>query len=240
MTGAQRRESREAPAARRGTTFRRGVLLAVLSILALTACDRVPSDRPEWVIRSKLVFLSDDFGSERSPLAVGKFRLLFPYIAGDIYGPPTAGDFPHPVIGADYQFQIDLNRTHELLLKSLGSTDFSLSYLHIEPREARVARLAPMMLEADGIEPVGRMDWFDPDSRRPVLLLYIDRAATISGRGTAVGRPLRYAIQVRAADYVWVARQSSPDEDVYTAVPKPARLLLAARRVIRDPSQVIP
>jgi hypothetical protein len=207
----------------------------VLSILALIACDRVPPNRPEWVIRSKLVFLSDDFGSERSPLAPGEFRLLFPYIAGDIYGPPTVGDFLRPVIGADYQFQIDLNRTHKLLLKSLEPTDFSLSYLHIEPQDARVARLAPMMVEADGIEPVGRMDWFDPDSHQPVLLLYIDRAATISGRGTAAVRPLRYAIQARAAGYVWVGRQSIAEEDVYTAIPRPARLLLAARPVVGHP-----
>jgi hypothetical protein len=209
--------------------------LAVLSVLALTACDKTPPDRPEWVIHSKLVFLSDDFSTEREPLALSEFRLVFPYIAGDIYGPPTVGDFLHPAIGADYQFQIDLNRTHELLLKSLAPTDFSLSYLHIEPREARVARLAPMMLQADGIEPVGRMDWFDPDSRRAVLLLYMDRAATISGRGGAGGRPLRYAIRADAAGYVWAGRQSNADEDVYTNIPRPARLLLAARLVVSDP-----
>jgi hypothetical protein len=203
--------------------------------LALTACHRASPDRPEWVIHSKLVFLSDDFRSERRPLAPGQFRLLFPYIAGDIYGSPTVGDFLHPVLDADYQFQIDLNRTHELLMKSLEPTDFSLSYLHIEPREARVARLAPMMLQADGIEPLGRMDWFDPDSRRPVLLLYIDRPATISGRKTAQDRSLRYEIHARAAGYVWVGRQSNTGEELYTAVPKPERLLLAVRPMLGHP-----
>src|SRR5579864_464572 len=69
-------------------------LLSVLTLLTLAGCDKAEDpDRPEWVIRSQLVFLSEDFSSPREPLPAGQFRLLFPYIAGDIYGPPTTGDF---------------------------------------------------------------------------------------------------------------------------------------------------
>jgi hypothetical protein len=198
-----------------------------LIVLALAGCHKADPDRPEWVIRSQLVFLSADFSSPREPLALGQFRLLFPYIAGDIYGPPTTGDFFGGRIDADYRFEINLNRTHQALLVSLEPTEFSLSYLHIEPAQARVARLAPMILQADGIEPVGRADWFDPDSGRALLLLYLDRPATITGRTVARGRPLRYAIQVATPGYVWVGQQSNADENVYAATPKPARLLLA-------------
>jgi len=133
------------------------------------------------------------------------------------------------MIGADYRFEIDLNRSHRALLASLEPTDFSVSYLHIEPPDARVARLAPMMLQADGIEQIARLDWFDPDSKRELLLLYLDRPATLSGRHAGRGRPLRYSIQVSSPGYVWVGRQSNADEDVYIATPRPARLLLAAR-----------
>jgi hypothetical protein len=202
-------------------------LLPVLTLLALTGCDKADPVRPEWIIRSQLVFLSEDFGSPRAPLPAAQFRLLFPYIAGDIYGSPTTGDFFNASVAADYRFEIDLNRTHEYLLASLEPTELSLSYLHIEPAAARVARLAPMVLQADGIEPVGRTDWFDPDSRRPLLLLYLDRPAAISGRTVAQGRPLRYAIQATAPGYVWVGQQSNADEDVYAVTSKPARLLLA-------------
>lgn len=202
-------------------------LLPVLTLLAVTGCGKAGKDHPEWVIRSKLVFLSEDLGSERAPLPAGQFRLLFPYIAGDIYGPPTTGDFIHAAVGADLGFQIDLNRTHESLLASLEPTGFSLSYLHITPADARVARLAPMVLQADGIEQLGRTDWFDPDSKRPLLLLYFDRPATIFGRGGTRARPLRYAIQVTAPGYVWVGQQSVADEVVYAVTPKPAHLLLA-------------
>ncbi len=193
----------------------------------VSGCGKTDSDRPDWVIRSRLVFLSEDLASERAPLPPTEFRLLLPYIAGDLYGPPTTGDFIAPVVGADYRFQIDLNRSHKSLLASLQPSEFSLSYLHIEPAAARVARLAPMVLQRDGIEPVGRADWFDPDSKRALLLLYLDRPATISGRSVAGGRPLRYAIRTAVPGYVWVGRQAVGEETVYTVTSKPARLLLA-------------
>jgi hypothetical protein len=202
-------------------------LLSLLSLLTLASCDKADPDRPQWVIHSQLAFLSEDFSSSREPLPAGQFRLVFPYIAGDIYGPPTTGDFFNSPLSADYRFEINLNRAHRSLLASLEPTDFSLSYLHIEPAEARVARLAPAILQADGIEPVGRTDWFDPDSGRALLLLYLDRPAAISGRTVVRGRPLRYAIRVAAPGYVWVGRQANADETVYAATPKPARLLLA-------------
>jgi hypothetical protein len=202
-------------------------LLLLLSALALASCGRAEPDRPEWVIRSQLVFLTADFGGQREPLALRQFRLLFPYIAGDIYGAPTTGDFFNAQLDPHYRFEINLNRTHKSLLASLEPTQLSESYLHIEPAQARVARLAPMILEADGIEQLGRTDWFDPDSGRPLLLLYLDRPATISGRTAVRGRPLRYAIRVAAPGYVWVGRQALADEDVFSVTPPPARLLLA-------------
>jgi hypothetical protein len=207
-------------------TCRALCLLAVLTLPILTGCGRTHSDRSGWIIRSRLAFLTNDLSQERPPLAREQFRLFFPFIAGDLYGPPTTGDFIHPVLGADYTLQIDLNRTHEALLASLEPTDFRLSFLHIDPPQARVARLTPLMLQADGIEPVGELEWFDPDSRRALLLLYLDRPASITGRTMTGNRPLRYAIRSGAADYVWVARQSKAEEEVYTVIPMPARLLL--------------
>ena len=207
----------------------RGVLLAALAVLSASGCHRQPAYHPDWVIRSRLAFLSQDLGAERKPLPREQFRLMFPYITGDLYGSPTTGDFINPSLQPDYRFDIDLNRSHESLLASLEPTQFSLSYLHIEPAQARVARLLPLVLQADGIEPLGRADWVDPDSRRALLLLYLDRPATISGRVVASGRPLRYAIQATAPGYVWVGQRAGADENVYTVVPRPARLLLAVR-----------
>jgi hypothetical protein len=206
--------------------------LLVAALLWLSGCQQSQPVHTDWILRCKLVFLSADLATERPPLPRAQFRLFFPYIAGDIYGSPTTGDFINPTVDADYHFAIDLNRSHQALLASLEPTEFSLSYLQIEPAGARVARLAPMVLQADGIEPLGHTDWVDADSKRPLLLLYLDRAATISGRGSSGGKPLRYSIHTAAAGYVWVGLQSSTDENVYTVTPAPARLLLAVTPLV--------
>jgi hypothetical protein len=195
----------------------------ILVLLGLSGCQQTPAEHADWIIHSQLVFLTADLANERPPLAQNQFRLFFPYIAGDIYGSPTTGDFLNPTLGADYRFTLDLNRSHAALLASLEPTDFSVSYLKIEPAAARVARLAPMVLQADGIEPVGRTDWVDADSRRTVMLLYLDRPATIAGESAAV----RFSIRAAAAGYVWVGSQPGPQGEVYTVIPTPARLLLA-------------
>jgi hypothetical protein len=209
-------------------------LVPVLAALWLSGCHQSQPDRPDWVLRSKVVFLSEDLATERAPLPPAEFRLFFPYVAGDIYGSPTTGDFINPTVGADYRFEIDLNRSHAALLASLEPTQFSLSQLHIEPAGARVARLAPMVLQADGIEPVGLTNWVDGDSRRTLLLLYFDRPATISGRVSGGGKPIRYSIHAAVAGYVWVGQEPRADENVYSVAPTPARLLLAVTPIASD------
>jgi hypothetical protein len=209
-------------------------LVSVWAALWLSGCHQAQPDRADRVIRSKLVFLSEDLATERAPLPPGQFRLFFPYVAGDIYGSPTTGDFLNPVVGADYRFQIDLNRSHAALLASLEPTQLSLSQLHIEPAEARIARLAPMVLQADGIEPVGLTNWVDGDSRRTLLLLYFDRPATICGRVAGGGKPMRYSIHAVAEGYVWVGQEQGADENVYEVTPAPARLLLAVTPIAGD------
>jgi hypothetical protein len=214
--------------------LRRACLAAVLAAFWLGGCHPAQPARPDWVLRCRLVFLSEDLATERAPLPLEQFRLFFPYIAGDLYGSPTTGDFINPSVGADYRFEIDLNRSHAALLASLEPTQFSLSQLHIEPAGARVARLAPMVLQADGIEPIGLTNWVDGDSRRTLLLLYFDRPATISGRLSGGSRPIRYSIHAAAAGYVWVGQERGADENVYSVAPTPARLLLAVTPIASD------
>lgn len=215
-----------------------GNLLPVaVMLLGLSGCGKAHEEvHHDWVIRARLVFMSEDLSSERPPLPLARLRLVFPYIAGDLYGAPTTGDFLHPAIGADYRFEIDLNRSQPLLLASLEPTDFSLSFLRIDPPAARIARLAPMALQVDGIEQIGRTDWVDPRSKQRLLLVYLDRAARITGGTLTKGRSLRYDIQSALPGYVWIGRQTDSDGEVYRVIPKPAELILAVTPATDPPT----
>ncbi len=210
----------------------RTVLIASLAA-TLVACQRqddIP-DHPDWVLHFTLGFFTENLLTARAPLAADQYRLQFSYISGDLYGAPTTGDFLERTASAG-GWRIDLNRSHRHLLKSLEPTEFNESYLSVQPAEARIARLAPLALQADGIEQVGRMEWIDADTRDPLLLVFFDRPALIAGETVSGGRPLRYDIRASMPGYVWIARQHAMDGDVFHVVPEPAHLALA---LIVDP-----
>ncbi len=199
--------------------MRRAVLLSALALLA--GCSPAPP-HPGWVIPFTL--------EVQGPPAPGGYRLLFPYIAGDLYGTVNTGDFVHPVRGPAGALVLDLNRTAGDLRRELVSTHFSLAFLSITPPEARIARLAPLALERGGIDPVGRAEWLDAGSGRPLMLVYFDRPARITGVLTRHGETLRYDIAARRAGYVWVGEWApAPHERLFSAVPSPARVILRIR-----------
>lgn len=173
----------------------------------------------DWVIHSSV--------EVAGPGPPGGYRLVFPYIVGDLYGSPTTGDFVQPVNQTAGGFTLDLNRSQQALESELGPTDFSLRFLKISPADTRLARLTPAALQRDGIEPVGTVEWLDAQSRRPIMLVYIDRPARIEGSLTRDGATLRYDIRAARAGYIWIGAIDSGDHDtLYTAVPRPQRLIL--------------
>jgi hypothetical protein len=190
----------------------------LLSALLLSACSGAPH-QPGWVIRSRIELAG--------PPPPGGYRLIFPYIAGDLYGYPNTGAFVEPVSRGPGGFVLDLNRTHELLERELEPTDFSLRFLHIAPANARIARLTPMALERDGIDAVGTVQWLDARTRGPLMLVYVDRPARIEGAFTRAGETIRYDIRAATPGYVWIGSvRSGGHATLYTAVPPPRRLIL--------------
>ncbi|MGH8181832.1 MAG: hypothetical protein ACRETR_12745, partial [Steroidobacteraceae bacterium] len=77
------------------------------------------------------------------PTPESGYRLIFPYIVGDFYGPPDTGDFVAPMSRTAGGFTLDLNRTQADLESELGPADFSLRLLEAVPADTRLARLAP-------------------------------------------------------------------------------------------------
>jgi hypothetical protein len=202
-------------------------LIAAASVLA--GCGNTGSgSHPGWVLHSQVRFFAPDLQTAREPLPRNAFRLFFPYIAGDLYGPATTGDFIHPVINPDYTFEIDFNRIHADLLRSLQPTEFSLDFLRIDPPDTRIARLTPLALQPDGIEQVAVVDWVDATSHERLMLVYVDRPARITGALARDAYTIRYNVRATAPGYVWIARrQTGEGEEMYTEVTKPAAVFLA-------------
>jgi hypothetical protein len=205
-------------------------LCAVLVIATVSGCS--PSEqslahRPGWQVHAQLVFLTADLRSERPAPPRASYRLWFPYVTGDLYGAPGTGDFVNATVDADGRIDIDLGATERDLVRSLEPTEFSLSFLKIEPANARIARLAPAALQANGIDPIGTTEWVDLDTREGLMLVYADRAAHISGHMNARGTPISYDVRFPGAGYVWIAGRESEQGTTYLAVPQPAHLALA-------------
>lgn len=205
------------------------LLLVIVAAAGLAGCSAgEPEPHQGWVLHSRIQFFSSDLRVPQDPPPRNTFRLFFPFIAGDLYGPATTGDFIHPVINADYTFEIDFGRVQQDLTRSLQPTEFSLEYLKIEPPDARIARLAPLALQADGIEQVATTDWIDAKTRERLMLVYFDRPARITGVLVRSDYTIRYNVRATAPGYVWVARRQTDDgEQMYTEVEKPESVILA-------------
>ena len=192
--------------------------MSLSALLLVSACSRAPH-HPGWVIRSDIAIT----GSQPR----GGYRLIIPYIGGDLYGTPNTGAFVEPVSHTAASFVLDLNRTQGLLERELRATDFSLGFLHVIPAQTRIARLTPMALERDGINAVGTVQWLDAESRRPLMLVYLDRPARIEGSFTRAGEAIRYDIRASRPGYVWIGGlQAGEHETLYAAVAPPRRLIL--------------
>ena len=203
------------------------VVIAAAGVLA--GCGQSESESHHgWVLHSQIRFLSSDLQVACEPLPRGTFRLFFPYIAGDLYGPATTGDFIHPVINADLTFDIDFSRIQQDLDRSLQPTEFSLDYLKVEPSDTRIARLAPLALQPDGIEQVAVTDWINGVTHERLMLVYVDRPSRITGAVVHNDYTIRYNVRAAAPGYVWIARRRMNDgEQMYVEVEIPENVVLA-------------
>ena len=121
--------------------------------------------------------------------------------------------------------RLDLNKSRQKLGKVLVPTNFSQKWMSIEPAAARVARISPFVLPADGIAPVGVCEWLDSDTGDKLMLVYVDRPARIRGEIVYEGRNLRFDIESKEAGYLWIRQPDGSGE--YRVAPWPGHVLLA-------------
>ena len=201
------------------------VVAAMLSLCACTASEEPAAPaREDWVLKSHVVFLEADGKTPREKPAES-LRLWVPYVVGDLYGAPNAGELAPVTFKPDLSFVLDLNKSHENLAKVLIPTEFTQKWMIIEPAAARIARLSPFVLPEDGIVPVGVSEWLDADTGTKLMLVYLDRAARIRGEIVHEGRNLRFDIEAKDAGYLWI--QQPEGSGVYSKAAWPGRVVLA-------------
>lgn len=218
----------------------RFLLVLIAAVGALAGCTRSEPQQPRsWVLHSRIQFFSPDLQVAREPPPRNTFRLYFRYIAGDLYGAATTGDLIRPVIEPDLSFEIDFGRVQPDLTRSLQPTDFSLDYLKIDPPEARIARLAPVALQPDGIEQVATTEWIDASTHERLMLVYVDRPARITGALVRNDYTIRYNIRATGPGYIWIARRPTEDgEQMYTEVRQPQSVVLALTPPAAPPTSI--
>jgi hypothetical protein len=208
----------------------KGSLFAVLAMLAiggaLTACGgaETPAPEPALVFDSRVVFVEADGRTPRDPPAHA-LRIWMPMLVGDLYGSPNEGEVVPIQLQKDFTFRLDLNGVGQTLEKGLVATQFSQKWMAIEPASARVARMLPFVVEAEGIAPAGTAEWLDQESGARLMLLYVDRPARIRGDIVFEERRLQFDIDAPAAGFLWV-RQPTGNGTFRTA-PVPGKLVLA-------------
>jgi hypothetical protein len=202
--------------------------LALATLVSLAACgSRDPEPvmaRVDWVLHSRVAFFEKD-GKTARAVPQEDLRLWVPYVVGDLYGAPNAGELAPVALKPDLSFALDLNTRHEKLAGALVPTEFSQKWMTIEPAAARVARLSPFVLPVDGIVPVGVCEWLDIDTGDKLMLVYVDRPARIRGEIVYEGRSLRFDIESKEAGYLWIRQPEGSGE--YRVAPWPGRVLLA-------------
>lgn len=197
------------------------VLLVILSAL-LGGC-APPSENAEpphqdWVIESRVVFKGDR-PKER-------LRIWAPYIVGDLWGSPNAGEITPVNLRPDLAFTLNLNLGYTKLERALIPTEFSQRWMNLEPKDARIARVMPFVLPFDGIAPFGTPEWLDADTNQRLMLIYLDRPSRLRGEVVYEGRSLRFDIDATEAGYLWVTQPEPEKSGEYRVVPRPKNLVL--------------
>jgi hypothetical protein len=203
-------------------------LAALAALLSLSACsgrdEPAAPVREDWVLKTHVAFLEAD-GKTPRPTPTESVRLWVPYVVGDLYGAPNAGELAPVSFKPDLSFVLDLNKSHENLAKALIPTEFSQKWMIIEPASARIARLSPFVLPSDGIVPVGVSEWLDENTGAKLMLVYLDRPARIRGEVVYEGRNISFDIEAKEAGYMWIEQPEK--SGVFRKAAWPGHVVLA-------------
>lgn len=207
----------------------KGRVFAWLLAAMLTACggkSAPPAPQPTLVFDSRVMFVEADGKTPRNAPRQA-LRIWAPMLVGDLYGSPNEGEAVQIALNRDLTFRMDLNGVGKTIEKGLVPTRFSQKWMAIEPADARVARVMPFVLEADGIAPAGTAEWLDLASGERLMLIYVDRPARIRGDIVYEQRRLQFEIDAAEAGFVWVRQPEGNGTFRSAPAPEPGNLVLA-------------
>lgn len=196
--------------------------------VALASCgtpeEEAPADRAHLIIQSHVTFVGAD-GRTLREAPKEPLRLWMPYVVGDFYGAPNAGELVPVELRPDMSFSLNLNAALPTITKILVPTQFSQKWMAIEPAAARVARVSPFVMPTEGIVPAGMTEWLDEATGAKLMLIYVDRPARIRGDIVYEERRLQFDIEAREAGFLWI--QQPEGSGTFRAAPRPAKVVLA-------------
>lgn len=202
--------------------------LVLLLSVALGSCgapkEEAPGQRAHLIIQSHVTFVEAD-GKTLREAPKEPLRLWMPFVVGDFYGAPNAGELVPAELRPDMSFSLNLNATLPLIARTLVPTEFSQKWMAIEPAAARIARLSPFVLPTEGIVPVGMTEWLDEETGAKLMLIYVDRPARVRGDIVYEGRRLQFDIEAKEAGYLWI--QQPEGSGTFRAASRPAKVVLA-------------
>jgi len=187
------------------------IAFAVLVIATSCAVPRagiiMPDGSTVYTLHPRLEFVDDQrqtVSSIRDPRGV---LLIIAAIPGEIYGE----------VRRDSIIQLIHARPNSLFLLDLGKmtpdvnrmasslrTDFAAMGLIVTPPNTRFARIATLAEDEETKTGFGGVGFLDSSSREGLILVYVDRACTITGTQHLMGDNRQFDVTLRHPGFHWI------------------------------------
>ena len=191
--------------------------LVLLSLL-LSACSMMSPARygPIHEIDTVVEYVGPDnipLDSSRYP---GKVILAFPMVSGAIFGSPQDNAMFVSQLDDSLHFHIDLAEKPDMFEDAIAPLDetWKQAGLVIEPDDTRIGRLGTFPYGGDDGSQVGAGGFFDPVTRNTLILVYVDRACTISGEFSIGLTSYRHELVFNNRGFHWV-RIAEPSHTIH-------------------------
>jgi hypothetical protein len=192
-------------------------------VLLLCGC-AMPGGRPDAeralnALQADVEYIDDDNQAIDARFQPGQLVLVFPYVAGQIFGSPGSTLLFTELLSTQDSLHLDLTRALPGLRQGASTLQASAETegLAIRPAATRLARIGTFPFDATTREPLGEGGFTDAHTREHLILTYFDRPCDLSGTLHAGGKIYRHDITIPVAGF-HLLRVQQEDARHYTLV----------------------